>query len=85
MAFRKPAKTKIGGKFLVYGLSTEGKSYFGCTFPKIGAIDSETGLAFYEDSDIAINGKKYNNIVFILRMIRGNSNENINNCDCFKL
>ena len=25
MAFRKPAKTKIGGKFLVYGLSTEGK------------------------------------------------------------
>ena len=65
MAFRKPAKTKIGGKFLVYGLSTEGKSYFGCTFPKIGAIDSETGLAFYEDSDIAINGKKYNNIVFI--------------------
>ena len=56
MAFRKPAKTKIGGKFLTYGFTGEGKSYFGLTFPKIGAIDSETGLAFYEDTDIEING-----------------------------
>jgi hypothetical protein len=65
MAFRKPAKTKIGGKFLTYGFTGEGKSYFGLTFPKIGAIDSETGLAFYEDTDIEINGKKYNNLVFV--------------------
>jgi hypothetical protein len=65
MAFRKPAKTKIGGKFLVYGFSGEGKSFFGLTFPKIGAIDSETGLAFYEDTDIEINGKKYNNLAFV--------------------
>lgn len=63
--FRKPAKTKIGGKFLTYGFTGEGKSYFGLTFPKIGAIDSETGLAFYEDTDIEINGKKYNNLVFV--------------------
>jgi hypothetical protein len=65
MAFRKPAKTKIGGKFLVYGFSGEGKSFFGLTFPKIGAIDSETGLAFYEDTDIEINGKTYNNLAFV--------------------
>ena len=65
MAFRKPRATKIGGKFLVYGFSGEGKSYFGLTFPKIGAIDSETGLAFYEDTDIEINGKTYNNLAFV--------------------
>lgn len=65
MAFRKPAKSKIGGKFFVYGLSGEGKSFFGLTFPKIGAIDSETGLAFYEDENIKINGKTYNNLAFV--------------------
>ena len=65
MAFRKPKATKIGGKFLVYGFSGEGKSFFGLTFPKIGAIDSETGLAFYEDTDIEINGKTYNNLSFV--------------------
>lgn len=65
MAFRKPRKAKIGGKFLVYGKSNEGKSCFGLTFPKIGAIDSETGLAFYEDTPIEIGGKTYNNIEFV--------------------
>lgn len=65
MAFRKPKKVKIGGKFLVYGKSNEGKSYFGLTFPKIGAIDSETGLAFYEDEPIIIDGKEYNNMEFV--------------------
>jgi len=63
--FRKPAKSKIGGKFFVYGFSGEGKSFFGLTFPKIGAIDSETGLAFYEDENIKINGKTYNNLAFV--------------------
>jgi hypothetical protein len=65
MAFRKPKATKIGGKFLVYGFTGEGKSYFGLTFPKVGAIDSETGLAFYEDTNIEINDKTYNNLVFV--------------------
>lgn len=65
MAFRKPAKSKIGGKFFVYGFSGEGKSFFGLTFPKIGAIDSETGLAFYEDEEIQIGGVKYNNLEFV--------------------
>lgn len=65
MAFRKPKKAKIGGKFLVYGFSNEGKSVFGLTFPKIGAIDSETGLAFYEDEPLQIAGKTYNNLEFV--------------------
>lgn len=65
MGFRKPMKQKIGGKFLVYGFTGEGKSFFGATFPKVAAIDSETGLGFYEGIDIEIGGKKYNNIVFI--------------------
>lgn len=65
MAFRISAKKKIGGKFLVYGFTGEGKSYFGLTMPNIGAIDSETGLSFYESEDIEINGKKYNNLKFV--------------------
>lgn len=65
MAFRKPVAQKIGGKFLAYGLTFEGKSWFGLTFPRIAAIDSETGLAFEEGKDITINGKKYNNLVLV--------------------
>jgi hypothetical protein len=65
LMFRKPKKAKIGGKFLVYGMSNEGKSLFGLTFPKIGAIDSETGLAFYEDEPITIAGNTYNNLEFV--------------------
>ena len=65
MGFRKPRKVKIGGKFLAIGATNVGKSQFGLTFPKIGAIDSETGLAFYEDTDIEIGGKKYNNLELV--------------------
>lgn len=65
MAFRKPATKKIGGKFFVIGLPASGKSYFGLTFPNSGAIDSETGLAFYEGVDIEINDKKYNNLKLV--------------------
>lgn len=63
--FRKPKENKIGGKFLVIGATNTGKSLFGLTFPKVGAIDSETGLGFYEGRDIEIAGKKYNNLQFI--------------------
>jgi len=63
MAFRKPIAQKIGGKFLAFGLTFEGKSWFGLTFPKIAAIDSEAGLAFEEGKDITINGNKYNNLI----------------------
>ncbi|WP_297419179.1 AAA family ATPase [Clostridium sp.] len=65
MGFRKPVAQKIGGKFLVYGFTHEGKSWFGLTFPKIAAIDSEAGLAFDEGKDITINGNKYNNLVLV--------------------
>ncbi|MBY6838674.1 AAA family ATPase [Clostridium botulinum] len=65
MAFRKKGAKKIGGKFLCYGYTGSGKSYFGLTFPKIGAIDSETGLGFYEDRDIEIGGKLYNGLEFV--------------------
>lgn len=65
MAFRKPQENKIGGKFLAYGLTHEGKSWFGLTFPKVAGIDSEAGLAFDEGKDIEIGGKKYNNLVLV--------------------
>lgn len=65
MAFRKPRENKVGGKFLIYGATHEGKSWFALTFPKIGAIDSETGLAFEEGKEIEIAGKKYNNLEFV--------------------
>ena len=65
MSFRKPAENKIGGKFLAIGLPASGKSYFGLTFLNSACIDSECGLAFYENKNIEINGKKYNNIKLI--------------------
>jgi len=65
MAFKKAEKTKHGGKFLVYGKPSCGKSYFGLTFPKIAALDSETGLSDYINKDIEIGDKKYNNVVFV--------------------
>lgn len=65
MAFRKPSVNKIGGKFLVYGMEHEGKSWFGLTFPEIAAIDSEVGLSFEEGRDIEINNKTYNNLVLV--------------------
>lgn len=65
MAFRKPRTNIIGGKFLVEGITTQGKSWFGLTFPNIGAIDSEAGIVFEEGKDIIINGKKYNNLKLV--------------------
>lgn len=66
MAFRKAGAAKIGGKFLVFGSTGSGKSYFGLTFPRIVAIDSETGLTHYEGRDITLNnGKSYNNLLLV--------------------
>lgn len=66
MSFRKARATKIGGKFLSYGESGSGKSTFQLTFPKVACIDSETGIAHYEDKDIELNnGKTYNNLVMV--------------------
>lgn len=66
MAFRKARSAKIGGKFLVYGYETCGKSWFALTFPKVACIDSETGIAHYEGKDITLaNGRTYNNLVLV--------------------
>ena len=46
--FRQPTTRKIGVKVLVIGKTGSGKSRFGLSFPKIFALDSETGLALYE-------------------------------------
>lgn len=63
MGFRKPQQNRVGGKFLAYGLTGEGKTYFGLTFENVCAIDSEAGMSFYEGVNIEIAGKKYNNLI----------------------
>lgn len=66
MALKKVTERKrIGVKVLATGETNTGKSYFGLTFPDVGAVDSETGLAFYIGRDIEIGGKKYNNVQFV--------------------
>lgn len=66
MSFRKARAARIGGKFLSYGESGSGKSTFQLTFPRVACIDSETGIAHYEDKDITINnGNTYNNLVMV--------------------
>jgi len=65
MGFRKAGEQKLGGKFLVFGDTGSGKSFFLLTFPDIGAADSESGLAHYENKPITIAGKEYNNLKFV--------------------
>lgn len=50
MAFRKPAKKKIGLKVLIYGTYGTGKTIFGLSFPNVALIDSENGATFYENN-----------------------------------
>ena len=66
MAMRKAKASKIGGKFLCYGETGSGKSWFQLTFPDVAVIDSETGVAMYEGEDLTLNnGKTYNNLVLV--------------------
>lgn len=65
MGFRKAGEKKIGGKFLVYGDTSSGKSFFTLTFPKVASIDSEAGISHYEGREITIGDKKYNNLVMV--------------------
>lgn len=51
MGFRKPGTKKLGGKFLSYGKKGTSKTTFLLTFPKIAAIDAETGMSFYEGTE----------------------------------
>jgi hypothetical protein len=65
MAFKVAVREKHSGKFLIFGEEGSGKSTFGLTFPKVGALDSEAGLTDYVGKDITVGDKKYNNVVFV--------------------
>lgn len=66
MAFREAKAAKIGGKFLAYGETGSGKSWFQLTFPEVACIDSETGVGFYEKKSITLNnGNTYNNLKIV--------------------
>lgn len=66
MGFREAKSAKIGGKFLSFGETTSGKSWFQLTFPKVACIDSETGIAHYEKKSITLNnGNTYNNLLMV--------------------
>lgn len=47
--FKKPEQTRIGVKVLGFGATGTGKTKFSLTFPKVAAIDSESGMGFYKD------------------------------------
>lgn len=64
MAFKKVKEVKTGGKFLAYGTTASGKTFFGLTFPRIAVNDSESGTTFYVKNGVEINGKVYKNIIF---------------------
>ena len=66
MSFREAKKAKIGGKFLSYGDTNSGKSWYQLTFPDVACIDSETGVAHYEGREIVLNnGNTYNNLKLV--------------------
>lgn len=66
MGFREAKANKIGGKFLAYGETGSGKSWFQLTFPNVACIDSEAGIGFYEGKAIILNnGKTYNNLKLV--------------------
>ena len=46
--FKNVKETKSGLKVLAFGKSGVGKTTFALSFPDIGAIDSEDGMAFYK-------------------------------------
>lgn len=57
--FQKAEEVKSGAKILAYGKTGVGKSLFLLSFPDVGAIDSEDGLAFYQG--------KYPNLKFVAK------------------
>lgn len=48
--FRKAEGTKSGLKVLAYGATGTGKTTFALSFPEVTAIDSEDGMAWYQDN-----------------------------------
>lgn len=55
MAYRKPGKAKLGLKALFWGYQGSGKTKAALTFPRIAAIDAESGMAFYEGTEVGKN------------------------------
>lgn len=50
--FRKPSTKQLGLKVLLMGEKGVGKSVFSLSFPRVYALDGETGMAFYENHPV---------------------------------
>jgi hypothetical protein len=55
--FRKPEEVKSGLKFLIYGATGTGKTWFALSFPEIIGVDTEDGWARYIQKPIGKNIK----------------------------
>lgn len=55
--FKKPEEVKSGLKFLIYGATGTGKTWFALSFPEIVGIDTEDGWARYVNKPIGKNIK----------------------------
>lgn len=55
--FKKPEEVKSGLKFLIYGATGTGKTWFALSFPEIVGIDTEDGWARYIKKPIGKNIK----------------------------
>ena len=55
--FKKPEEVKSGLKFLIYGATGTGKTWFALSFPEIVGIDTEDGWARYVQKPIGKNIK----------------------------
>lgn len=53
--FKKPEEVKSGLKFLIYGATGTGKTWFTLSFPKIVGIDTEDGWSRYVNKPIGKN------------------------------
>lgn len=53
--FKKPEEVKSGLKFLIYGATGTGKTWFTLSFPKIVGIDTEDGWSRYLNKPIGKN------------------------------
>lgn len=56
--FKKPQEVKSGLKFLIYGATGTGKTWFALSFPEIVGIDTEDGWARYVNKPIGKNIKQ---------------------------